>query len=139
MKNIVATINHSKYKDVLLNNKYLRHSMYRFQKKNHKIGTYGINKISFSCVDDEIHIRKMDTRKIIIRKMDISPNTQPNAVDETTNSHVNTDNKETKLLIIASIETLKRQNKKCGKDVVLALVKDSYLASPLLTPKIIHK
>ena len=33
--------------------------------------------------------------------------------------------KEIELLIIASIETLKRQNKKCGKDEVFALVKDS--------------
>ena len=57
--------------------------------------------------------------------MDTSPNTHPNIVDETTNSHVNVDGKETELLIIASIETLKRQNKKCGKDDVFALVKDS--------------
>ena len=51
--------------------------------------------------------------------------THPNGVDKTTNSHVNIDNKEIELLIIASIETLKRQNKKCGKDEVFALVKDS--------------
>ena len=40
--------------------------------------------------------------------MDTSPNTHPNVVDETTDSHVNIDDKEIKLLIIASIETLKR-------------------------------
>ena len=57
--------------------------------------------------------------------MDTSPNTRPNAVDETTNSHVNIDIKEIELLIIASIKTLKHQNKKCGKDEVFALVKDS--------------
>ena len=57
--------------------------------------------------------------------MDTSPNTHPNIVDETTNSHVNIDDKEIELLIIASIETLKRQNKKRGKDEVFALVKDS--------------
>ena len=49
----------------------------------------------------------------------------PNVVDETTSSHVNIDDKEIELLIIASIETLKRQNKKCGKHEVFALVKDS--------------
>ena len=38
--------------------------------------------------------------------MDASPNTHPNIVDETTNSHVNIDDKEIELLIIASIETL---------------------------------
>ena len=57
--------------------------------------------------------------------MDTSPNTHLNIVDETTNSHFNIDDKETELLIIASIETLKRQSKKCGKDEVFALVKDS--------------
>ena len=41
------------------------------------------------------------------------------------NSHVNIDDKEIELFIIASIETVKRQNKKCGKDEVFALVKDS--------------
>ena len=57
--------------------------------------------------------------------MDTFPNTHPNIVDETINSHVNIDDKEIELLIIASIETLKRQSKKCGKDKVFALVKDS--------------
>ena len=56
--------------------------------------------------------------------MDTTLNTCPNVVDETTNSHVNIDDKEIELLIIASIETLKRQNKKCGKDEVFPLVKD---------------
>ena len=57
--------------------------------------------------------------------MDTSPNTRLNVVDETTNFHVNIGDKEIELLIIASIETPKRQNKKCGKDEVFALVKDS--------------
>ena len=42
-----------------------------------------------------------------------------------TNSHVNIDDNEMELLITAAIETLKCQNKKCGKDEVFALVKDS--------------
>ena len=57
--------------------------------------------------------------------MDTSPNTHPNVVDETRNLHANIDDKEIELLIIASIETLKRQNKKCRKDEAFALVKDS--------------
>ena len=57
--------------------------------------------------------------------MDTSPNAHPNVVDETTNSHANIDDKEIELFIIASIEKFKRQNKKCGKDEVFALVKDS--------------
>ena len=56
--------------------------------------------------------------------MDTSPNRRPNVVDETTNSHVNIDDKEIELLIIASVETLKRQNKKCGKNEIFAQVKD---------------
>ena len=46
-------------------------------------------------------------------------------MDETTNFHVNIDDKEIELLIIVSIETPKRQNKMCGKDEVFALVKES--------------
>ena len=44
-RNVVATISHSEYKDVLLNNKSLRHSMNRTQSKDHRIGIYEINKI----------------------------------------------------------------------------------------------
>ena len=39
-KNVVATISHNEYKDVLLNDKCLRHSMKRIQNKDHRIGTY---------------------------------------------------------------------------------------------------
>ena len=57
-RNTVATTNHNEYKDVLLNQKCLRNSMNRIQSKDHKIGTYEINKISLSCCDDKIDIRK---------------------------------------------------------------------------------
>ena len=56
-KNVVATISHSEYKDILLNKKCLRHSMNRIQSKDHKIGTYEINKISLFCFDDKIYIQ----------------------------------------------------------------------------------
>ena len=56
-KNVVATISHSEYKNVLLNNKIFKHLMNRIQSKNHKIGTYKINKISLPCFDDKIYIR----------------------------------------------------------------------------------
>ena len=45
-KNVVARKSYSEYKDVLLNNKCLRRSMNRIQRKNRKIETYKINKIS---------------------------------------------------------------------------------------------
>ena len=55
-KNVVERISHSGYKDVLLNRKCLTHSMSRIQSKNHRIGTYEINKISLSWFDDKIYI-----------------------------------------------------------------------------------
>ena len=56
-RNVVATISDSKYKDVLLNKKCLRHSMNRIQSKDHKIGTHEINKISLSYLDNKIYIQ----------------------------------------------------------------------------------
>ena len=57
-RNIVATISHNEYKDVLLNKKYLRHSVNRIQSKDHNIGIYKRNKISLSCFEDKIYIQK---------------------------------------------------------------------------------
>ena len=56
-RNIVATISHNEYKDVLLNKKCLRHSMNMIQSKGHKVGIYEINKISLSWFDDKIYIQ----------------------------------------------------------------------------------
>ena len=56
-KNVVATISHNKYTDVLLNKKCLRHSMDSIQTKYHKIGTYKTSKISLSSFDDKIYIQ----------------------------------------------------------------------------------
>ena len=53
-KNVAERINHSEY--ILLNQKSVRHLMNRIQRKNHRIGTYEINKISLSCFHDKIHI-----------------------------------------------------------------------------------
>ena len=50
-------ISHNEYKDVLLNNKCIRHSMNRIQSKDHRLGTYDINKISLSCFGDKIYIQ----------------------------------------------------------------------------------
>ena len=47
----------NEYKDVLLNNKCLRHSMNRFQSKDHRIGIYEINKVPLSCFEDKIFIQ----------------------------------------------------------------------------------
>ena len=45
-----------KFKDVLFNEKSIRHKMKRTQSKKHKLGTYEINKISLSCFDDKRHV-----------------------------------------------------------------------------------
>ena len=55
-KNILTAISHNEYNNVFLNNKCLRYSMNRIKSKNHRIGTYEINKISLSCFDDKIYI-----------------------------------------------------------------------------------
>ena len=47
-RNVIATINHNAYKDVLMNKKYLRHLLNIIQSKNHKIGTCEINNKMFS-------------------------------------------------------------------------------------------
>ena len=56
-RNVVASISHDEYKDVLFNNKCLRHSMNRIQSKDLSIGTYEIKKISLSCFNDKIYIQ----------------------------------------------------------------------------------
>ena len=55
-KNVVATMSHSEYKGVYLNDKcFRRHFMNRNQSKDHRIGTY--NKISLSCFDKKIYFQ----------------------------------------------------------------------------------
>ena len=56
-KNVLVTISYNEYKDVLLINKCIRHSMDRIQSKDYRIGTYEINEISLSCFDDKIYIQ----------------------------------------------------------------------------------
>ena len=56
-RNVIVTIIHKEYKDVLLNKNCLKHSMNRTQSKDHKMGTYEINKIYLSCFDDKIFIQ----------------------------------------------------------------------------------
>ena len=55
-RNFVATRSHKECKDVLLNNKCIRHSMNRTQSKYHRTGIYKINKTSLPCFDDKIYI-----------------------------------------------------------------------------------
>ena len=56
-KNVVAAVSHNEYKYVLLNKKCLRHSMNSIQSKDHRIGTYEINKIYLSYFNDKTYIQ----------------------------------------------------------------------------------
>ena len=49
--NIATEFNEFKY--TLFNKNVVRHKMKRIQSKNHKIGTYEVNKILLSCFDDK--------------------------------------------------------------------------------------
>ena len=55
-RDAVTTISHNEYIDVLLDKNFLRHSMNRIESKQHRIGTYEINRISLSYFDDKIFI-----------------------------------------------------------------------------------
>ena len=45
-----------KFKDVLFNEKIIRHKMKRIQSKKHKLGTYEINKIYLPCLHDKRYV-----------------------------------------------------------------------------------
>ena len=49
--NIATKFN--EFKDILFNKKIIRHKMKRIQAKEHKKGTYEVDKISLSCFDDK--------------------------------------------------------------------------------------
>ena len=55
IRNVVATVSDNEFKDVLLNNKCFRQSINRIQRKDHRLGIYGFNKISMSCCYDKMY------------------------------------------------------------------------------------
>ena len=55
-KGVSIATEFDKFKDVLFNEKIIRHKMKRIQSKKHKLGTYEIDKISFSCFDDKRYV-----------------------------------------------------------------------------------
>ena len=52
--NIATEVN--EFKDVLFNEKVIRHQMKRIQAKKHEIGPYEIDKTSLSCFDDKRYV-----------------------------------------------------------------------------------
>ena len=55
-KGVNVATEFNKFKDVLCNEKSVRHKMKRIQIKKHKLGTYEIDKISLSCFDDKRYV-----------------------------------------------------------------------------------
>ena len=56
-KNVIKKhIKHENYKDVLLNQKQLFHTMKTIRSQNHQLGSYEINKVSLSCFDDKRYL-----------------------------------------------------------------------------------
>ena len=58
-KNIIKNnIKHEDYKETLLSNQQMHHTMKTIRSKNHQLGSYEINKVSLSCFDDKRYISK---------------------------------------------------------------------------------
>ena len=55
-KGVSIATEFDKFKDVLFNEKIIRHKMKRIQSKKHELGTYEIEKISLSCFDDKRYV-----------------------------------------------------------------------------------
>ena len=51
-----VAIEFNKFKDVLFNEKFIRHKMKRIQSKKHKLGNDEIDKISLSCFDNKRYV-----------------------------------------------------------------------------------
>ena len=55
-KGVNIPIKFIEYKDVLFNEKIIRHKMKRIYSKKNKIGNYDVNKTTLSCFDDKRYI-----------------------------------------------------------------------------------
>ena len=55
-KGVSIAIEFDNFKDVLFNKKIIRHKMKRIQSRKHKLGTYEIDKISLSCLDNKRYV-----------------------------------------------------------------------------------
>ena len=55
-KGVSIATEFDKFKDILLNQKIVRHKMKRIQSKKHELGTYEVDKISLSCFDKKRYV-----------------------------------------------------------------------------------
>ena len=63
-KGVSIATEFDKFKDVLFNEKLIRHKMKRIQSKKHKSGTYEINKIPYSCFVNKIYVLNDGIRRL---------------------------------------------------------------------------
>ena len=66
-KGVSIATEFDKFKDILFNEKIIRHRMNRIQSKKHKLGTYEIDKISFSCLDDVCQMMEFVRLRIFMK------------------------------------------------------------------------
>ena len=88
--NIATKFN--EFKNVLFNEKIIRHKMKRIQAKKHKIGTYVIDKISLSCFDDKRFVLDDGVHTLAYFHKDCNKKCNKNE-NENNNNHDN-DNKK---------------------------------------------
>ena len=55
-KGVSIATEFDKFKDILHNQKIVRHKMKRIQSKKHELGTYEVDKISLSCFDKKRYV-----------------------------------------------------------------------------------
>ena len=56
-KNVIKkNIKHEDYKNMLINNEQMHHKIKTIRSQRHQLGSYEINKVSFSCFDDKRYI-----------------------------------------------------------------------------------
>ena len=55
-KGVIMATEFKTFKDILFNEKVIRHKMKRIQSKKHKLGTYEIDEISLSCFDNKRYV-----------------------------------------------------------------------------------
>ena len=58
-KNVAESIQHKEYVGVLFSKGLVRHKMKTIQSTLHRVGTYDVCKIYFSCFDDEHYSQMM--------------------------------------------------------------------------------
>ena len=57
-------IKHEDYRNVLLENKQMQHTMKTIRSSKHQLGSYEINKVSLSCFDDKRYILNNGTNSL---------------------------------------------------------------------------